>query len=197
MCLCTCFSVSETEGQMKVTDIATRPLVQDLLSHDVSCCSDGCIQYTVYYTFHHSCFNISSEGNDLFSSCFHVFRTATSWIREGRRSLCGRGRKQTKLRDKPPWPELWWETLHHTFYWSYIVCLFPMIYLTVIGVHQSQKLPHRYECGDSERRCRVSSLQAAVPEVDCKGPDSRSGESAYKGESGYVCYKNQKWSLIM
>ena len=30
------YSVSDAEGQMKVTEVATRPLVQDLLNHDVS-----------------------------------------------------------------------------------------------------------------------------------------------------------------
>lgn len=29
-------SFSDADGQMKVTEVATRPLVQDLLSHDVS-----------------------------------------------------------------------------------------------------------------------------------------------------------------
>lgn len=32
------FSVSDADGQMKVTEVATRPLVQDLLNHDVSLC---------------------------------------------------------------------------------------------------------------------------------------------------------------
>lgn len=50
--LCPLFnSVSDAEGQMKVVEVATRPLTQDLLNHDVSGCNtdqikDAC---TVYY----------------------------------------------------------------------------------------------------------------------------------------------------
>lgn len=39
ICLCVYFSVSDADGQMKVTEVATRPLVQDLLSHEVSWCN--------------------------------------------------------------------------------------------------------------------------------------------------------------
>lgn len=30
------FRISDADGQMRVTEVATRPLVQDLLNHDVS-----------------------------------------------------------------------------------------------------------------------------------------------------------------
>lgn len=58
----------------------------------------------------------------------------------------------------------------------------------LIGVYQSQKLPDHNKCGDGERWSRVCSFQTAVSEVDCKGPDARSGQSAHKRESGYVCF---------
>lgn len=35
ICPLLCLSVSDAEGQMKVTEVATRPLSQDLLNHDV------------------------------------------------------------------------------------------------------------------------------------------------------------------
>lgn len=31
--------MSDADGQMKVTEVATRPLVQDLLNHEVSWCN--------------------------------------------------------------------------------------------------------------------------------------------------------------
>lgn len=40
-------SVSDNDGQMKVTEVATRPLIQDLLNHDVS----------VWYNFYRGRFN--------------------------------------------------------------------------------------------------------------------------------------------
>lgn len=61
-------------------------------------------------------------------------------------------------------------------------------FLERIGVYQSQKLPDHNKCGDSEWRSRVCSFQTAVSEVDCKGPDTRPGQSAHKRESGYVCF---------
>lgn len=36
ICPLLCVSVSDAEGQMRVTEVATRPLSQDLLNHDVS-----------------------------------------------------------------------------------------------------------------------------------------------------------------
>lgn len=61
-----------------------------------------------------------------------------------------------------------------------------LLTLGLVGVHQNAKLPNHDERGDGERWGRVGSLQAAVPGVDRKGPDTRSGQSAHKGESGYV-----------
>lgn len=62
-------------------------------------------------------------GNDLVMYInVIVFRTATSWIREGRKSLCGRERRQTKLKDKLLWPELWWVTLHQNCTCNFSLC---------------------------------------------------------------------------
>lgn len=125
----------------------------------------------------------------LFTYYNYHFRTATSWIREGQKSLYGRGRKQIKLKDRLLWPELWWVTVHKVLFewsrhnYSIFLCLNS---LHAIGVHQSKQLPHDYKCADSQWWCRDSSFQAAVPEVDSKRPDSRPGQSKYKRESGYV-----------
>lgn len=151
-------------------------------------------------------------GNDLVYKCHHLFRTATSWIRGGWRSLCGRERRQTKLKDKLPWPELWWVTLYQSSTRNHSLCLIALaccihtpyflrkeryycrivvlnwqlgvfFWLAVAGVYQSKKVPNHYKCGDGEWRGGVSPLQAAVPAVDGKGSDSRSGQRAHKGES--------------
>lgn len=37
-----------------------------------------------------------------------LYRTVLSWTKEGVRSLFGKERKQTKLKDRLPCPELWW-----------------------------------------------------------------------------------------
>lgn len=44
----TLFRVSDDDGKMKVTEVASRPLVQDLLSHEVSLSSNkGCKCYII------------------------------------------------------------------------------------------------------------------------------------------------------
>ena len=117
-------SVSDADGQMKVAEIATRPLVQDLLNHDVSFClglwkwESFIIRHKHSYTRWHVqspkwCALLVEQCVKIFLSCAWVdprtlfYRTATSWTREAWRSLCGKGRRQTKQRDRQPCLELW------------------------------------------------------------------------------------------
>lgn len=48
--LCIYFSVTDADGEMKVTEVASRPLVQDLLNHEVSWCNIDQIKnvYTLF-----------------------------------------------------------------------------------------------------------------------------------------------------
>lgn len=73
--------------------------------------------------------------DDLVTLCTYLCRTATSWIRVGPRSLCGKGRKPAKLRDMLQWPEFWWVLQTVTCILSLSLMTFTWIsnHLVIIG----------------------------------------------------------------
>lgn len=69
LCVLLFISVSDADGQMRVTEVATRPLSQDLLNHDVSLCSaEPTKDVPVLKQPYHDALNVSGRSQKVVGS---------------------------------------------------------------------------------------------------------------------------------